>query len=273
MPHAAHDDAQIGRILSRREILALLGLAGGGALAGCARGPETVTDGIAATPTRARSGGVARHPTGAAPTTAVAESLPTAVPRCVVRPEQTAGPFYVYDPALERSDIRRDQASGQISEGLPLALEFRVSRVAEGVCEPLPLAYVDLWHCDARGVYSGFGEGRDEDFLRGYQRTGADGRARFATIYPGWYPGRAVHIHFTIRGASFNGYTFTSQLYFDDAISEQVFAQAPYAARAAQGLRNAQDGLYRDGGEQLRLALSESGEGYAAVFDIGLQLG
>ena len=273
MPQLEPDDLPVGRILSRREILALLGLAGGGALAGCAPGAEPGADRIAAPPPGAPGAGSANPPTSPAPTTAMAESLPTAVPRCVVRPEQTAGPFYVFDPALERSDIRRDQASGQIREGLPLELEFRVSRVAEGVCAPLPLAYVDLWHCDARGVYSGFGEGRDEDFLRGYQRTGEDGRAGFDTIYPGWYPGRAVHIHFTIRGANFNGYTFTSQLYFDDAISEQVFAAPPYAARGAQATRNEADGLYRGGGEQLRLELSPTEDGYRAVFDIGLQLG
>jgi len=102
--------------------------------------------------------------------------------------------------------------------------------------------------------------------------TDDDGVARFATIYPGWYQGRAVHIHFTIRDSpeSEQGYEFTSQLYFDDALTDQVFTEGPYAEKGERDLRNAEDGIYQGGGEELLLDLTPNGEGYAATFDIAL---
>lgn len=128
---------------------------------------------------------------------------------------------------------------------------------------------VDLWHCDHRGAYS---DG-DEKFLRGYQVTDARGRARFKTIYPGWYSGRTVHIHFKLRSAPATrpGFDFTSQLYFDDALTDRVYAQPPYAARGSRPTRNNRDGIYRHGGSQLLLSLAPSGAGYAGTFEVGLQ--
>ena len=121
-------------------------------------------------------------------------------------------------------------------EGLPLTLALRVSTVGSKGCSPLAGAIVDAWHCDATGVYS---DARDagfntagKKFLRGYQVTDAGGQARFATIYPGWYPGRAVHIHSRARPRRFTAPDeFTSQLYFDDAISDRVYARRPYTAK------------------------------------------
>jgi protocatechuate 3,4-dioxygenase beta subunit len=102
--------------------------------------------------------------------------------------------------------------------------------------------------------------------------TDENGVARFATIYPGWYEGRAVHIHFTIRDSpeSEQGYEFTSQLYFDDALTDEVQSQGLYAEKGPRDLRNAEDGIYQSGGEELLLDLTENGEGYAAKFDIAL---
>jgi protocatechuate 3,4-dioxygenase beta subunit len=189
------DDALVGRVLSRREAVGLLGLAGAALL------------------TR----------------TAFAQSRPA--PACVVRPEQTEGPFFV-DERLERGDIRSDPATGERRPGAPLELAFQVSRMAASGCAPLAGAVVDVWHCDARGAYSDVGgSGATQRFLRGYQSTDARGLARFTTIYPGWYEGRAVHVHFKIRTAQ--GQQFTSQIYFDEAASDRVFARehAPeYAA-------------------------------------------
>ena len=231
------DDTPIGRLLTRRELLALMGAAMLG---------------------RSFS--------------AAAQDKPS----CIVRPQQMEGPFFV-DTGLNRSDIRSDPATGAVKPGLPLQLTFRVSRVDGGGCAPLPNAHVELWQCDALGVYSGVRDpGADttaQKFLRGYQVTDATGTARFTTIYPGWYPGRTVHLHFMIRAgrSAARREEFTSQLYFDDALTDRVLANAPYASRGPRTLKNGGDGLYRRGGSQLLLAVQEQGQGMAATFDIGMQ--
>ncbi len=212
-------------------------------------------------------------PMPAGSTSLVATSaVQTALPACVVRPAQTEGPYFV-DEKLNRSDIRSDPSDGSVKEGVPLKLTIRVAQMAGSSCSALPAAMVDVWHCDAPGAYSdvrdpGFSTA-GKKFLRGYQVTDASGAAIFTTIYPGWYQGRAVHIHFKIRTAS--GQEFTSQLYFDDALSDQVFTQAPYASRGVRSTRNDNDGVFRNGGSQLVLRTVKDGAGYAATFDIGLQ--
>jgi protocatechuate 3,4-dioxygenase beta subunit len=104
--------------------------------------------------------------------------------------------------------------------------------------------------------------------------TDANGIARFTTIYPGWYQGRTVHIHFKIRASSASGsaYEFTSQLFFDDSITDKVHAQAPYASKGQRTLRNAGDVIYQNGGSQLLLQLIGAAQGYTSTFDIGLQM-
>ena len=201
-----------------------------------------------------------------------------ATPSCVARPQQTEGPFFV-DEDLERSDIRADPRTGAIKAGVPLRLTFGVSRMAGASCSPLAGAQVDVWHCDAGGRYSdtrgrGGRSGGGERFLRGYQRTDSAGTARFLTIYPGWYGGRTAHVHFKIRVAAdkARAYEFTSQLYFDDALSDRVYALSSYAVAGRRSIRNAEDFLFRDGGSQLLLAPVQDGQGYAATFDIGLQI-
>jgi protocatechuate 3,4-dioxygenase beta subunit len=264
-----NDDAPVGRVLSRREVLALFGAAGAAMLAACMPGQTNATraPGAAATTLATTAAGTAASTTG---------SL-AAAPACVVRPALTEGPYFV-DEKLNRADIRSDPGTGALKEGLPLLLTVRVSEVAASGCAALAGAQVDLWHCDAQGVYSDVGDASfstvGQKFLRGYQLTGANGAAQFTTIYPGWYPGRTVHIHFKIRGQTAAGrrYEFTSQWFFDDRLSDQVFAGAPYAARGERGTRNASDGIYQGGGDQLVLALSPAAQGYQATFDIGLQL-
>jgi protocatechuate 3,4-dioxygenase beta subunit len=214
------------------------------------------------------------------PTLAPAESAaPTGLPApaCVVSPEMTEGPYFV-DEKLNRSDIRANTADGVVKEGVPLELSLRVTSVTGSACAPLAGAVVDIWHCDAAGLYSDvqdrYGSTVGQDFLRGSQVTDASGVVRFTTIYPGWYPGRAVHIHFKVRGANASGqnYEFTSQFFFDDALSEQVFTQPPYDSKGQGFRRNAQDGIFRGGGDQTTLAVTPSGAGYASTFDIGIQL-
>jgi protocatechuate 3,4-dioxygenase beta subunit len=244
------DDAPVGRVLSRREALAALGVSGFALLAG---GPHL---GQAWAEPRRR------------------------VPSCVARPEQTAGPYFV-DEMLRRSDIRSDPGSGVLKDGTPLDLTLVVSALRAGSCAPLAGAHVDVWHCDAMGVYSGVEDpGFDtvgQSFLRGYQLTDDSGEARFRTIYPGWYAGRAVHIHFKIRTdpRAATGLEFTSQLYFDDALTTRVHSRMPYAAKRGRERRdrNADDRIFARGGDQLLLAPRASGDGYAARFEVGLQPG
>lgn len=251
-----HDDNQLGRILTRREALAALGV-GGGALA------------------------TGRWAFGAAPKVAPpspGDGANPALPACVVRPEQTEGPFFV-DAQLDRSDIRSDPSTGAVSEGAPLTLRFNVSQISAGACTVLAGALVDVWQCDASGVYWGVDDdeapagARERKFLRGFQRTDEKGVAQFTTVFPGWYRGRAVHVHFKVRTeASGQPYEFTSQLYFDEALIDRVHARAPYAARGRRQTTNANDRTFRNGGESLMAQVSEAGAGYAATFDLGLDL-
>ena len=158
---------------------------------------------------------------------------------CVVTPDQTEGPYFV-DERLNRSDIRLDPATGVVKAGVPLALTLRLSALSEGECTPLAGTLVDLWHCDALGVYSDVRDGRSntvgQKFLRGYQVSDAAGLVTFQTIYPGWYAGRAVHMHFKVRTnpAGRRGTEFTSQLYFDEAMTDRVHAQPPVQQQGAE---------------------------------------
>lgn len=280
-----NDDEQVGRILSRREMIKLLGATGAAVLVGC--GPElSGTTPATSDATQATSGEVTTVPSTStqAATSVATEALPatetallteaTAVPACVVRPELTEGPYFV-DVGLDRSDILSDPATGIVKDGALLALTFNVSQVSNGSCSPLEGVVVDIWHCDALGVYSavsdpGF-DTSEQQFLRGYQVTDENGVSRFITIYPGWYSGRTVHIHFKIRTDpdSEQGYEFTSQLFFDEALTDQVHAQAPYASKGQRDTLNSADNIYND---LLLLAVSQTDEGYAATFDIGLDL-
>jgi protocatechuate 3,4-dioxygenase beta subunit len=265
------DDRQIGRILKRREVLSLFGAGGVAFFAACSGSKSssqaTGTAAPASTPAQ---------PTGqqaAATSVPVSEST---LPACVVRPALTEGPYFV-DEKLNRADIRSDPSDGSVKAGVPLVLTFNVASMASNACSGLAGAVVDVWHCDAQGIYS---DVRDQGFntigkkfLRGSLVTDATGKAQFTTIYPGWYQGRAVHIHFKIRTLATNGKAneFTSQLFFDEALNDSIFANAPYV-KSGRRTQNSQDGIYRDGGSQLLLQPVKSGDGYNVTFDIGLQL-
>lgn len=196
-------------------------------------------------------------------------------PACVLTPAQTEGPYFV-DEKLDRSDVRNDPANGSIKPGALLTLDLTIASVDGARCAPVRGAIVDIWHCDAVGVYSDANDRsfstRGSKFLRGYQTSGADGRVRFTTIYPGAYPGRAVHIHFKVRSnAQGRDLEFTSQFYFDDALTDRVHAAAPYAGASERRTRNAQDGLYRRGGRELQLDVTPAANGYAAAYEVGIR--
>ncbi|MGH3116876.1 MAG: intradiol ring-cleavage dioxygenase [Gaiellales bacterium] len=266
------DDAPIGRILTRREVLALFGSGAGAALlAACA--PSLL---VSPSATSGSSAAGAASPSAAASAAASASAV-ASVPSCIVRPELTEGPYFV-DELLNRSDIRSDPSDGSVKEGLPLAITFAVSRIDGTSCTAFEGAVVDIWHCDALGVYSDVSDpGFDtsgQKWLRGYQETNANGLADFTTIWPGWYQGRAVHIHFKIRtepGAS-SGLEFTSQPFFDEAVTDAVHAQEPYASKGYRTLLNEGDGIYQRSSGQTLLTASETDEGYAGTFKIGIQV-
>jgi len=238
------DDLTMGSLLSRRDALRLLG--------------GSVACVIAGIPVSLRAIGGAD-------------------PACVFRPAQTEGPYFV-DERLNRSDIRSDPKTGKVKPGTPLGLTVALSRVEKGQCQPLAGAQVDIWHCDAQGVYSdvkdpGFST-IGQQFLRGYQISDPGGEARFLTIYPGWYPGRTVHIHLKIRTAPHTSQSFelTTQMYFQDALSDRIFADPPYAEKGARVGRNQDDRIFRRGGEQLLLSPMPAANGFRATFSVGLQL-
>lgn len=263
------DDALVGRMLGRREVLALMGSAGAAFLVACSS-----SDSPSATPTTAATqASTGSGATAAATSTATTASTTaaTAVPSCVIVPELTEGPYWV-DEGLNRSDVRSDPGTGTIKPGVPLTLAFNVAQVTADSCTVLPNAKVDIWHCDAKGAYSDAAQNEGgstvgQKFLRGYQMTDTSGKAQFTTIYPGWYTGRAVHIHFKIR---VNNKELTSQLFFDDTLSDQIFTQTAYV-KSGNRVRNANDGIYRQGGNVLLLQLTRSGDGYTATFNVGVR--
>ena len=170
---------------------------------------------------------------------------------CTLTPEMTEGPFY-FDADKVRSDIRDGH------DGVPLKLALRVR---DASCEPIADAVVDIWHCDAGGAYSE----EADPFLRGVQVTNRDGIAEFTTIYPGWYQGRTVHIHAKVHLDAST--VLTTQLYFDDAVTDRVFAQAPYDARGEREPRNDGDGIFDPA---LVMDLSQDADGYVGTisFDV-----
>jgi protocatechuate 3,4-dioxygenase beta subunit len=179
---------------------------------------------------------------------------------CVLTPEQTEGPYYIANEKVRRN----------ITEGRPgTPLTLRLAVVDASTCKPIKGAAVDIWHCDAAGTYSGFGAGRtSRTFMRGIQRTNADGIATFKTVYPGWYSGRTVHIHVKVHVRG--NVVHTGQLYFPDAVTDAAYRRAPYSSRPNRDVRNAADFVYRNGGKRSLLRLRRSGSGYVSTIRMGV---
>jgi protocatechuate 3,4-dioxygenase beta subunit len=181
---------------------------------------------------------------------------------CVLAPEQTEGPYYLDDHKVRRN----------ITEGRPGApLTLRLTVVDVSTCKPIKGAAVDVWHCDAGGVYSGTSvQGtEDERFLRGIQRTDANGLALFQTLYPGWYSGRTVHIHVMVHIGG--NVVHTGQLYFSDTLTDTVYKRSPYKRRPNRTTRNLADSIYRNGGKRSTLKLRKRGTGYIGSITMGVQ--
>lgn len=178
---------------------------------------------------------------------------------CVVYARQTEGPFY-----LDLDTVRSD-----ITEGKPgAALRLQV-QVQGTDCSPLKDLAVDVWHCDAAGVYSGFpGQlgGRDtsgETFLRGTQLSDVNGVAEFETIYPGWYPGRTTHIHFKVHTSS--TMEATSQIYFPEDVTSAIYETAPYDARGQKDTANISDFIATNSPTPLAMVDGDAASGYTAT--------
>ncbi|MBX3111975.1 MAG: hypothetical protein KF857_08195 [Fimbriimonadaceae bacterium] len=203
----------------------------------------------------------------------------------IASPELTEGPFFV-DEKLNRSDLRGDRKREGVANGKLFDLEVKVLKLVGTSFVPLAAAQVDLWHCDTGGKYSdidspmNYEDTSGQKWLRGHQVTDDKGLTRFRTIVPGWYPGRAPHIHFKVRKfheASERTVELTSQMFFKPDQIKQVYSQAPYNARGQRYTTNKMDGIYNEraegggrAGDQLLLDLSAKGEGYKSPFTIVL---
>jgi protocatechuate 3,4-dioxygenase beta subunit len=242
------------QLLRRREALGLLGGLGAGAALVATRGGGLL-------------GGDATE-AGAAST-------------CVLSPEVTAGPY-----GIDQSLTRRDITEGK--PGLPLQLVLTVQDAT--TCNPIAGADVEVWHCDAGGLYSGFesasqgsggpprpggaqsGPTDSKRYLRGHQKSAANGVVRFDTIYPGWYSGRTPHIHLKVHVGG--RVVHTGQLFFDEKTTASVYRQAPYSSHGQPDTSHARDQIYAQAGRskaQLRLTAPGSGRrGYRGRIALGV---
>ena len=216
--------------LARREVLGVLGATGAALAFGCSSSPTSSTSG-------STSGS------------------------CAVTPSETAGPF----PSLTdlvRSDIREGRT------GVLLTLTLRVVNVGSG-CSAVSGATVEIWHCDVNGDYSQYGSQVGQTFLRGIQTTNANGEVTFVTIYPGWYQGRATHIH--VEVSVNNVVRKVTQMAFPESINNTVYGTAGYAARGTNPMSNASDGILGDSlADELVTPTGSPSAGYTASWQIGI---
>ena len=214
-------------------------------------------------------------------------------------PQQIEGPYFVAGMPF-RSNITYDTSDGSVQTGIPLHIVLHVFKVngnntqqiingssnvknpSINICTPLNGARVDLWHANSQGVYSAIQNQNTvgKNFLRGYQITDKNGTVTFNTVYPGWYQGRAIHIH--VKVSTFQGplekSDWTSQLYLNDSVNQLVHTQPPYSKQGSVPITNEQDMIYAgpstdglvksDTGKHLMLNLTKDKQGYTGIFDI-----
>ena len=233
--------------LNRREALGFLGAAGLAFVGGCAS---------PASPSETNTGSTGS--TGGTNTT-----------NCVVTPEETAGPYPDRTGMLNNQAFyRRDVTEGR--PGLPLTLTITVVNTRTS-CGPLADAAVEIWQCDAAGNYSEYGQSSGQTFLRGLQTPDSGGRVTFNTIYPGWYMGRATHIHVEIY---VNGRTLkTTQIAFPENISAAVYRTGVYASKGQNTTTNASDNVFSDGvQDEMATVSGDTSSGYTGTITIGVSV-
>ena len=226
--------------IGRRELIGAIGATGAAVAFGC---------GGSSTPT---------SPTTTSTTTTTGNNS-----ACAVTPTETIGPY----PSLTdlfRSDIREGKS------GTLLALTIKVVNT-NSACAPVSGANVEIWHVDAAGNYSQYGTQTTQTYLRGIQTTNDSGEVTFITIYPGWYQGRATHIHaeVTINNRSVK----VTQIAFPESINNAVHATGAYASRGSNPQSNASDGIFADSlSSELITPAGDPSNGYTAAFQIGIAL-
>jgi protocatechuate 3,4-dioxygenase beta subunit len=224
------------RLVTRREALRAVGAAGVALAWGCGDTPTT-------------------------PSSAVDATTASTNAACAVTPTETVGPY----PSLVdlfRSDIREGKS------GTLLTLTIRVVNTANG-CAAVPNANVEIWHVDAAGNYSQYGTQTTQTYLRGIQTTNSNGDVTFTTIYPGWYQGRATHIHVevTMAGRSVK----VTQIAFPESVNNTVHASGVYASRGTNPISNLSDGIFSDSlSSEIVTPTGSVGGGYAATFQVGI---
>jgi protocatechuate 3,4-dioxygenase beta subunit len=225
--------------IGRREALGAIGAAGAAIAFGCGDSTSPTSPTTPTTPTT----------TGNA--------------ACAVTPTETVGPY----PSLTdlfRSDIREG------TSGTLLTLTIKVVNT-NSACAAVPNAGVEIWHVDAAGNYSQYGSQQTQTFLRGIQTTNSNGEVTFTTIYPGWYQGRATHIHVevTLNGRSVK----VTQIAFPESVNNAVYATGTYASRGTNPISNAADGIFADSlSSELTTPAGDAASGYTANFQVGVAL-
>lgn len=226
--------------IGRREAIAMLGAAGAALVTGC--GGDTPTS-----PSTTTSG-----------TTTGGGTTNTA---CAVTPTETIGPYSSLTDLI-RSDIREGKS------GTTLVLTIAVVNTNNN-CAPVENAEVEIWQCDAAGNYSQYGSQAAQTFLRGIQTTNSNGEVTFTTIYPGWYQGRATHIHVEVvrNGASVK----VTQIAFPESTNAAVYATGAYAVRGSNPTSNTRDNIFADSlDSELATVSGDSSSGLMATFRIGI---
>jgi len=227
--------------IGRREALAAIGAAGAAVAFGCGSSPTSPST-----------------TTGSSTTTGGSTNA-----ACAVTPSETAGPY----PSLAdffRSDVREGKPGTQLS------LTIKVVNV-NASCAPVANANVEIWHCDATGNYSEYGTQVRETYLRGIQTTNSNGEVNFTTIYPGWYQGRATHIHVEVMIN--NNSVKVTQMAFPESINNTVHIQGAYSTggRGANPTSNAADGIFADSlSSELVTPTGDVSGGYSATFQVGI---
>jgi protocatechuate 3,4-dioxygenase beta subunit len=199
---------------------------------------------------------------------------------CLVTPTEEEGPFPYPGGELTNPLQRVDVTGGQT--GVPLSITFNVVNT-NSACAVVANARVDIWQCNKDGYYSGYANQpgylgtqsfTGQTFLRGFQLTDASGNAPFTTIYPGWYGGRATHIHMEIYIN--NVLKKMTQITFSETISDAVHISTLYAAHGKNTTRNATDSVFGNSATDLAnetVALTGSiANGYSGSYTIGLAL-